>query len=597
MRLYAEPRAARVCPCVRLATHCPLPRRFNETVRNLVEFLRKRDPRWKARDAWLAEEKSRKEVQQAKEIAAERRRKSAAREELKISAAAAQAERDAELQAMIDRGEIDGLSDSDSSEEEAMKYYCKACAKAFKTDKAWRNHKQSKKHIGRVKYLIREGLYDEDDAQEDEQYEDEEGLEPPEEGAEFSYAHYPVKVLKEALREAGIDFSDCVEKADLVARCAEIPLDKIDEDTEDSDSDKNCDSNNADEEGGTGSDSGSDEELVVRPGLKQAWVGPTETAGEGQDTDGDDEDEDAEETRGEQPPPGLSSKENKKWIKRQERLKRNQDSFEDREEDESRSNGKQQGVERQPAPEPAPTPLPLRKTEECFDCAGEGTLGRGKKAKKCKACNGTGVVRVPAVDEEEDRNDNHGGTSEPVRLTAKQKKALRKQKAQEAKLDEKDGVRGSGSQNFSVDGDDENRIKVAKDAHKQLHGVDSVEPEAALDSRAERAERLNCLNRHDLELLGEENNVGGMEETEQGAEQKCADETKGEGIGAGAASPVTLSKRDKRRAKNAAKKAAAEAAEADGGTAMVGGDSGDYECDVCQSRFQSRTKLYSAKPS
>eukprot|EP01048_Picozoa_sp_COSAG05_P020554 COSAG05_NODE_3518_length_2013_cov_1.932602_3_plen_136_part_00 len=94
--------------------------RFNETVRKLVEFVRKRDPRWKARETWLADEKARKEIEQAKEIAAERRRKSAARDQLKIAAAAAQAERDRELQEMIDRGEIDGLSESDSSEEEAV---------------------------------------------------------------------------------------------------------------------------------------------------------------------------------------------------------------------------------------------------------------------------------------------------------------------------------------------------------------------------------------------------------------------------------------------------------------------------------------------
>eukprot|EP01048_Picozoa_sp_COSAG05_P020553 COSAG05_NODE_3518_length_2013_cov_1.932602_2_plen_297_part_00 len=271
--------------------------------------------------------------------------------------------------------------------------------------------------------MIREGLYDEDDEDDDDADEDErEAEELSEEGAEFSYAHYSVKVLKEALREAGIDFSDCVEKADLVARCAEIPDDYDDSDL------SNDDRQNSSEE---------EEQRPARADIKQAL---------GESVSGSDEDE--EEAQEVQPPPGLSSKEKKKWLKRQERLKRRQEneseSFResdanegDSQEDGSgsgshmkRNRHSKQGVRREQAPEPAQAaaPLPARKTEECFDCAGAGALGRGKKAKKCKACNGSGMVRVAAADEEDDGNTD---AVAPVRLTAKQKKAQRKQKAQE----------------------------------------------------------------------------------------------------------------------------------------------------------------------
>ena len=76
--------------------------------------------------------------------------------------------------------------------------------------------------------------------------------------------------------------------------------------------------------------------------------------------------------------------------------------------------------------------------EECFDCSGEGVIGRGKRRKKCPACGGKGVIQLkqPATDDgqaaaEDGAEEGAEQGGERARLTKKQFKKYKEQ--QEAK--------------------------------------------------------------------------------------------------------------------------------------------------------------------
>jgi hypothetical protein len=129
----------------------------------------------------------------------------------------------------------------------------------------------------------------------------------------------------------------------------------------------------------------------------------------------------------EEPPPGLAPKERKKWLKRRERLRkksvREQQRLEEPESEKEAGAGIAEPVAEEVEPEPEPQPSKQQQQQQqCWDCSGEGVVGRGKRRKKCPACDGTGVCRaVPAPET--------APPSPPLKLTAKQQKALRKMKA------------------------------------------------------------------------------------------------------------------------------------------------------------------------
>ena len=78
----------------------------------------------------------------------------------------------------------------------------------------------------------------------------------------------------------------------------------------------------------------------------------------------------------------------------------------------------------------------LEKGEQrCFDCAGEGKIGKGKRQKKCSACGGTGVIKFA--------QDSAAAETvpSPVRLTKKQlrqKQKAEREAAAKAKLEKQD---------------------------------------------------------------------------------------------------------------------------------------------------------------
>lgn len=118
-------------------------REFNEAVRTLVMFVRKRDPRYAAN------------------VQTEAERQKALKEAAAAQAARARALQQAKLEdhvlpswAQSVRTEQDGtFSESEDSEEEVIE--CVTCDKVFKSEKQYEAHEKSKKHIKAVQHLTR----------------------------------------------------------------------------------------------------------------------------------------------------------------------------------------------------------------------------------------------------------------------------------------------------------------------------------------------------------------------------------------------------------------------------------------------------------
>lgn len=122
-------------------------REFNETVRGLAEFVKKRDKRVIDMQVKRNEEMERKREE-------EKQRKKELERQI--------AER-ARNYTEPEWAKIDELDDEEAEDVDERKneLYCVACGKKFKTDKQWKNHEQSKKHKEKLAEL-REAFSDED---------------------------------------------------------------------------------------------------------------------------------------------------------------------------------------------------------------------------------------------------------------------------------------------------------------------------------------------------------------------------------------------------------------------------------------------------
>ncbi|KAL6183018.1 hypothetical protein ACLB2K_044429 [Fragaria x ananassa] len=148
-------------------------REYNDTVRGLAEFAKKRDKRVMDMMVKREEERKRKkkeEVEKKKRMEREKLERAMAFEEPEW----AKAEEDEEE-------EVD--EEEEEEERKRNELYCVVCGKKFKSEKQWKNHEQSKKHKDKVAEF-RESIGDEEV---DEEVEDlgermREGLEIGEEG-------------------------------------------------------------------------------------------------------------------------------------------------------------------------------------------------------------------------------------------------------------------------------------------------------------------------------------------------------------------------------------------------------------------------------
>jgi DnaJ family protein A protein 5 len=134
-------------------------REFNDAVRQLVAFVKKRDPRFARRrveksqsdsDARLAAERQRAEAKRKKQIAGERYE------------AAAWTKQDEDGPQWL-RDEVAAVARAElEKERNAREVFCPVCRKRFKSQKQWENHERSKQHRAAVQKLKEEMLRDED---------------------------------------------------------------------------------------------------------------------------------------------------------------------------------------------------------------------------------------------------------------------------------------------------------------------------------------------------------------------------------------------------------------------------------------------------
>ncbi|KAF9978829.1 hypothetical protein BGZ73_000100 [Actinomortierella ambigua] len=129
---------------------------FNDTVLSLVAYIRKRDPRFVA---YQEEQKQKQEAIQA-EVKAR-----ALREKEKLRALASQFQEQAWARTDgddMDDEDEDGDDDGEEIEEEfEHEFECILCDKYFKSERAWKNHEKSKKHLKAVEEMRQEMLDDE----------------------------------------------------------------------------------------------------------------------------------------------------------------------------------------------------------------------------------------------------------------------------------------------------------------------------------------------------------------------------------------------------------------------------------------------------
>lgn len=143
-------------------------REYNETVRQLAEFVKKRDKRV------LERQLQRKKEEEAKAAQAKLRREKLEKEKLARARQYeeqewARVDEGEEVEEVWNRGSHDGWYDHDVKGKKGSEsgqpggnpeLYCIVCSKKFKSDKQWKNHEQSKKHRDRVMEL--KDMFEED---------------------------------------------------------------------------------------------------------------------------------------------------------------------------------------------------------------------------------------------------------------------------------------------------------------------------------------------------------------------------------------------------------------------------------------------------
>nr|DAD35038.1 TPA_asm: hypothetical protein HUJ06_005678 [Nelumbo nucifera] len=130
---------------------------YNEMVRGLAEFVKKRDKR-------VIDMQMKRNMEQEKRREEERTRKKEA-ERAKLEKARLYEEPE---WAKVDEEEMENdfdEPDDDKKQSDARELYCVVCSKKFKSDKQWKNHEQSKKHREKVAQL-RDTFEMEDDQEE-----------------------------------------------------------------------------------------------------------------------------------------------------------------------------------------------------------------------------------------------------------------------------------------------------------------------------------------------------------------------------------------------------------------------------------------------
>ncbi|XP_058754603.1 DNAJ protein JJJ1 homolog [Vicia villosa] len=128
-------------------------REYNDTVRRLADFMKKRDKRvidMKVKKNLEMEKKKEEEKEKKRKLEMEKQKRAMAYEEPDW--------------AKVDDEEVEDLFEDDEFEEkrDEKEFYCVLCGKKFKSEKQWKNHEQSKKHKEKVAEF-RDSLDDEEE--------------------------------------------------------------------------------------------------------------------------------------------------------------------------------------------------------------------------------------------------------------------------------------------------------------------------------------------------------------------------------------------------------------------------------------------------
>ncbi|XP_047180732.1 DNAJ protein JJJ1 homolog isoform X1 [Vigna umbellata] len=132
-------------------------REYNDTVRRLGDFVKKRDKRvidMRVKKNMEMERKKEEERETKKRLEKERKERAMAYEE----ADWAKVDNEEEVEEWVEEGE-------EEKKKNDKEFYCVLCGKKFKSEKQWKNHEQSKKHKERVAEF-RDSIGDEQDLEE-----------------------------------------------------------------------------------------------------------------------------------------------------------------------------------------------------------------------------------------------------------------------------------------------------------------------------------------------------------------------------------------------------------------------------------------------
>lgn len=215
---------------------------YNEAVRSLASFLKKRDPRFlnstssdPLRVKQLEKQKLQAQLRDAAQEAARKREENAKtyREQDWQKVETVESESDASEE----EAEGEGALASDAEQEDGSDpgdqvpdWYCPACEKEFASQGAWDNHERSKKHLKNVEKLKRDMLDEEDELGLSQQ--DVRGLSISEQEVDLQPATKSRKDKKRGKRKPAFDFDDnLVEPVsdDPTSLAEEIPTELAEE--------------------------------------------------------------------------------------------------------------------------------------------------------------------------------------------------------------------------------------------------------------------------------------------------------------------------------------------------------------------------------
>lgn len=126
---------------------------YLDTIKRLVEYVRKRDPRYALILQKLKEDEERKKQEKLEQEEEKKRAKKEAAQRAKL----ADLERFKELEALKEK-----QAEAEAEEDELEEFYCAPCEKAFKSENQLKNHEKSKQHLKAVKDLLEQVAMDDE---------------------------------------------------------------------------------------------------------------------------------------------------------------------------------------------------------------------------------------------------------------------------------------------------------------------------------------------------------------------------------------------------------------------------------------------------